>query len=141
MNVTVLRGDLAGLETPLLAVPVFEGAAADPAVAALDRALGGMITAVMERGDLRGKEGDAVVLYPTGGSAAATRVQLIGVGRPEAITTEKLRKAGGTAAKAAGKARSPRVTFVLPATSLDTAAAARAVAEGVVMGSYSFTEL
>ncbi|HEU4562072.1 MAG TPA: leucyl aminopeptidase [Longimicrobium sp.] len=141
MNVTVLRGELAGLETPLLAIPVFDGAAVDPAVAALDRALGGMITAVLERGDLRGKDGESVTLYPTGGGAAATRVLLVGVGKPEAVTVEKLRKAGGTAAKSAVKSRLPRVTFVLPATSVDTAAAARAVAEGAVMGSYAFTEL
>jgi len=142
MNVTVLRGALAGLETPLLAVPVFEGAlTGDPAVAALDAALGGMITAVGERGDLRGKDGETVTLYPMAASAAAARVLLVGVGKPGALTAERLRKAGGTAARQAAKARSPLVTFVLPATSLDAAAAARAVAEGVVLGSYAFSDL
>jgi leucyl aminopeptidase len=141
MNVTVLRGELASLETPLLAVPVFEGAAADPALAALDRALGGMITAVRERGDLRGKEGDTVTLYPAAGSAASTRVLLIGVGKPEAVTPEKLRRAGGTAAKQAAKAGSTLVTIFLPATPVGTQAAARALAEGVVLGSYAFSEL
>ena len=141
MNVTVLRGELAGLETPLLAVPVFEGAATDPAVAALDRALGGMIAALVERGDLRGKDGESATLYPVGGAVAATRVLLVGMGKPDAVTAEKLRKAGGTAAKQAARARSTLVTFVLPTTSVDTHAAARAVAEGVVLGSYTFTEL
>ncbi|HET7463164.1 MAG TPA: leucyl aminopeptidase [Longimicrobium sp.] len=141
MNVTLLRGELASLETPLLAIPVFEGNGADPAVAALDQALGGLLSAVGERGDLRGKEGESVTLYPTGGAAAATRVLLIGIGKPDAVTHEKLRRAGGTAAKQAVKARAGVVTFVLPQTSLDAGAAARAVAEGVVLGSYAFTEL
>jgi len=141
MNVTLLRGDLASLETPLLVVPVFEGGAADSAVAALDRALGGMISAVGERGDLRGKEGESVTLYPAGGAAAAIRVLLVGVGKPDAVTPEKLRRAGGTAAKQAAKARASAVTFALPRTSLEVQAAARAVAEGVVLGAYTFTEL
>ncbi|MBV9108359.1 MAG: leucyl aminopeptidase [Gemmatimonadetes bacterium] len=141
MNVTVLRGELASLETPLLAVPVFEGNGADPAVDALDRALGGLISAVRERGDLRGKEDESVLLYPAGGAAAATRVLAIGVGKAEALTAEKLRRAGGTAAKQAAKARAGTVTFAIPASSLSIADAARAVAEGAVMGSYTFTEL
>jgi leucyl aminopeptidase len=141
MNVSVLRGELASLETPLLAVPVLEGNGADPAVDALDRALGGLIAAVRERGDLRGKEGESVTLYPTGGSVAAQRVLLIGLGKPDALTTEKLRRAGGTAARQAAKARAATVTFTLPATSIASGEAARAVAEGVVLGSYSFTEL
>ncbi|HYH81542.1 MAG TPA: leucyl aminopeptidase [Longimicrobium sp.] len=140
MNVTVLRGELASLETPLLAIPVFDGGA-DPAVAALDPALGGMIAAVRERGDLCGKEGEFVTLYPAAGAVAATRVLLISLGKPEAVTAERLRRAGGTAARQAAKARAPRVTVLLPTSSVDTRAAARAVAEGVVLGSYSFSEL
>ena len=141
MNVSVLRGELASLETPLLAVPVFEGNGADAAVEALDRALGGLIAAVRERGDLRGKEGESVTLYPTGGSVAAQRVLLIGVGKPDALTPEKLRKAGGTAARQASRARAATVTFALPASSIESGDAARAVTEGVVLGSYTFTEL
>ena len=140
MNVTVLRGELAGLETPLLAVPVFEGETVDPAVAALDTALGGAIAAVRERGDLRGKEGESILLSPQG-EAAALRVLLVGLGKADAVTAEKLRRAGGTAAKQAAKARAGRVTVALPSTALSTADAARAITEGVVLGSYTFTEL
>ena len=141
MNVTVVRGALAALETPLLAVPVFEGGAADPALAELDQALGGLITTVRDRGDLRGKEGESVTLYPTGGGVAAQRVLLIGAGKADALTTEKLRRAGGTAAKQAARARSATVTFALPTSSISAGDAARAVAEGAVLGSYTFSEL
>ncbi|HEX8904628.1 MAG TPA: leucyl aminopeptidase, partial [Longimicrobiaceae bacterium] len=141
MNVSVLRGELAALETPLLAVPVFEGDGDGPAVAALDQALGGQLAALRERGDLRGKEGESFTLYPTGAAAAAQRVLVVGVGKADALTTERLRRAGGAAAKAAAKARASTLTFVLPASAIGAGEAARAVAEGVVLGSYSFTEL
>jgi leucyl aminopeptidase len=141
MNVTVLRGDLAGLETPLLVLPVFENGGADPAADALDAALGGAIAAVRARGDLRGKDGETVLLYPAGGGAAAERVLLVGVGKPEALTLEKLRRAGGTAARHGAKVRAASVTVALPPSSFATRDAARAVTEGVVMGSYAFSEL
>ncbi|HKP76917.1 MAG TPA: M17 family peptidase N-terminal domain-containing protein, partial [Longimicrobiaceae bacterium] len=75
MNITVIHGELAGIETPLLAVPVFEGDAVDPAAAALDQALGGAIAAV--RADLRGREGDTFVLYPRVDGVSAQRVLLV----------------------------------------------------------------
>lgn len=141
MNVSVIGGDLAGVETPLLAVTVCDGAPLDPAVAALDQALGGVIAAVRERGDLRGKEGESVLLYPSGGGVAAARVLVIGVGKADALTPEKLRRAGGVAARQAAKARSPRVTLALPASSVGVREGAQAATEGAVLGSYAFTEL
>jgi leucyl aminopeptidase len=141
MNVTVVSGDLAGMETPLLVVPVFEGDAVDPAAAALDQALGGAIAAVRARGDLRGKEGDTLVLYPPADSVKAERVLLVGVGKADGVTAEKLRRAGGTTARQAAKLRASSATFALPATSVAVADGARAVAEGAVLGAYTFTEL
>jgi leucyl aminopeptidase len=138
MNVTVLRADAAGRRTPLLVVPVFEGD--DAATSALDAALGGGLGAVRASGDLAGKEGESVLLYPAGGEGAG-RVLAVGLGSPSAVTAEKLRRMGGTAAKQAAKARATSIEIVLPATPLDAGAAARAVAEGVVLGAYTFTQL
>ncbi|HEV7589924.1 MAG TPA: leucyl aminopeptidase [Longimicrobium sp.] len=140
MNVIVVGGALAGMETPLLVVPVFEGDAVAPA-AALDQALGGAIAAVRARGDLAGKEGETLVLYPPGDAVAAERVLLVGVGKADGVTAEKLRRAGGTAAKQAAKLRASSATFALPTTSVAAGDAARAVAEGAVLGAYAFTEL
>jgi leucyl aminopeptidase len=141
MTATFVSGELAGMETPLLVVPVFEGDAVDPAAAALDQALGGAIAAVRARGDLRGKEGDTLVVYPAAGSVAAERVLLVGLGKADAVTSEKLRRAGGTAARQAAKLRASAATFALPATSVAPGDAARAVAEGAVLGAYTFAEL
>ena len=141
MNVTVVGGDLAGMETPLLVVPVFEGDAADPAAAALDQALGGLIAGVRARGDLRGKEGETLVLYPAAGSVQAQRVLLVGLGKAGGVTPEKLRRAGGTTAKQAARLRAASAAFALPPAPLDAREAARAVAEGATLGAYTFTEL
>src|SRR5690349_11932052 len=61
MNVKVIHGDLAAIETPLLVVPMLEGEAADPAAEALDQALGGLIANLRARGDVRGKDNETLV--------------------------------------------------------------------------------
>ncbi|HYJ79661.1 MAG TPA: leucyl aminopeptidase [Longimicrobiaceae bacterium] len=139
MNVTVLAADAASRETPLLAVPVFEGDF-DAALAALDRALGGQLAALRQRGDLRGREKDTLLLYPEG-RIAAERLLLVGAGKAEALTAERLRRVGGTAAKQAARLRAAALSVALPASALPAADAARALAEGVVLGAYAFDEL
>jgi leucyl aminopeptidase len=62
------------------------------------------------------------------------------MGKAEAVTAEKLRRLGGTAAKQAAKARTAQATLVLPETSVAPRDAARAVAEGATLGAYTFTE-
>src|ERR1700741_5114408 len=139
MNITVLAADPATRETPLLAVPVFEGDF-DAIVSGLDAALGGQLSALRRRGDLRGKENESLLLYPEG-RIAAERLLLVGAGKAEALTGERLRRVGGTAAKQAAKVRSPSLSVALPSSSLSAGDAARALAEGVVLGSYVFNEL
>ena len=66
---------------------------------------------------------------------------LVGAGKADGVTAEKLRRAGGTAARQAAKLRASAAAFALPATSVAVGDAARAVAEGAVLGAYTFTEL
>ena len=139
MNITTARADAAGHTTPLLAVPVLEGDAQDAAFQSLDGALGGQLSALRERGDVRGTFGEAVLVFPASGPAE--RVLLVGVGKGAELTPERLRRAAGSAAKQAGKSRTGALSFALPASSLDAGQAARAVAEGVVLGAYDFREL
>src|SRR5215207_224787 len=101
MNLTVLRADAAGHAAPLLVVPVFEGEP-DAALSALDQALGGLLASLRRRGDLRGKDGESILLFPEG-RIAAERLLLVGQGKAEKLTTERLRRVGGTAAKQAAK--------------------------------------
>jgi leucyl aminopeptidase len=139
MNLTAARADAAGHATPLLALPVLDGDAQDAAFHSLDAALGGQLSALRTRGDLRGTFGESVLFFPASG--AAERVLLVGMGKGAELTLERLRRAAGTAARQAGKSRVPSLAFALPASALDAGQAARAVAEGLVLGAYDFREL
>jgi leucyl aminopeptidase len=139
MKITVARADAAGHSAPLLAVPVLEGDAQDAAFQSLDGALGGHLAALVSRGDARGSFGVTTLAFPTAGGAE--RVLLVGVGKGEELTPERLRRAAGSAAKQAVKSRAASVSFALPASAVPVAEATRAVAEGLVLGAYDFREL
>jgi leucyl aminopeptidase len=130
------------VEADLLAVPVAQlpkGESSPPArLAALDRALGGRISAVLEGGDFRGKAGQTLLLYPDAGFRSR-RLLLVGLGEEAAADAEALRQAAGTALVQAAGRRAPRVALLAPALRRVRApAAARALAEGAVLGGYRF---
>ncbi|HST59223.1 MAG TPA: leucyl aminopeptidase, partial [Longimicrobium sp.] len=139
MKISVARADAAGQKTPLLVVPVLEGDAQGAAFQSLDGALDGQLSTLVSRGDAKGGFGKTALVFPAAGSAE--RVLLVGVGKGEELTPERLRRAAGSAAKQAGKSRAASVTFALPVSAIAPAEAARAVAEGLVLGAYDFKEL
>jgi leucyl aminopeptidase len=100
MDISVENVDCTEYETPLLAVKVFEGADAllGP-IAKLDERMGGQISAVLDSGDFKGKEGQTLVLYPRG-TVPAERVLLVGIGKREALDLTRIRRAAGAATKA-----------------------------------------
>ncbi|MGI9189297.1 MAG: leucyl aminopeptidase [Longimicrobiaceae bacterium] len=137
MRIELLSPD-GELRTPLLALLLSQGEdELPPAYRKLDDTVGGVIAAVLERGDFRGKKDEALLLYPNAdGGAPAERLLLIGLGKAD--TPEPYRRAGGTLAKRAAKLRVGSAAVLLP----DGAGAegAREIAEGAVLGAYDFRE-
>jgi leucyl aminopeptidase len=142
MKINVAQAGSAPPRTPLLALPLAEGEAPlAGAAAALDAALGGQVQTLRARGDFRGKENETLLLFPTSADGPE-RVLLVGLGKPEGITPERLRRAAGSTAKQAARSRAASATFVLPAgLPVSAGEAGRAVAEGLALGAYTFTEL
>jgi len=105
---------------------------------ALDRALGGGLSAVLRSGDFLGKSGETSAIYPDG-AVPAKRVLLVGLGAEDDIDAEALRRAAGTAAGAAASRRAKTVAVAVPRSRrVKPAAATRAMAEGAVLASYRF---
>ncbi|MDA0328290.1 MAG: leucyl aminopeptidase [Gemmatimonadetes bacterium] len=127
--------------TPLLAVPVADGADAGSGVLqTLDGALGGSILRAIESGDLKGRTRDELLLY--GGASGPLRVILLGVGKAEKINAETVRRMAGRAVRAAERLRLDGVSIVLDGLG-DVAdeVAAQAAAEGASMAAWRFSEL
>jgi leucyl aminopeptidase len=146
MEFEVVRADIVGHSTPLLAVGLLEGDTDEGAgIGPLDERLGGRISRLIASGDFKGKEGQSLVVYPDPGQIAPERVLLVGMGKREASDLERVRRAAGTAAKQAAQLGLERFSISMPepslASSLGWRETARAVAEGIELGSYLFDEM
>ena len=95
--------------------------------------------AAIESGDFSGKEATTALLY-AGQSVAADRLLLVGLGKKEKFTLDKLRRAAATAAKKARSLKLDEAVFVPRLPEGTTAeGAAQAAAEGAALGLYRFT--
>jgi leucyl aminopeptidase len=80
------------LDTPLIAVGVFESRKLTAEAQAIDAASGGALRALMKRGDMEGKHGALRMLYGLP-NVAAERVLVVGLGREEDLGARQFREA------------------------------------------------
>jgi leucyl aminopeptidase len=125
----------AEIETDLLIVPIFEGENPAAAVPGLDEAAGGALGRASASGEFQGRAAD-LFLTPLAGDWRAARVALLGAGKAVDFDTDKLRKLATTGALAARQRRVRRMAF-LNRGSGEPALAVQAIAEGLVLSSFS----
>jgi leucyl aminopeptidase len=127
------------VQADLLAVPVGAGRALGPGAEAVDAAIDGELAAFMAEADFDGKPGQTLAV-PTRGRLRAAAAMLVGVGAFDEVTTDGVRRAAAAVARKATKAPSVATTLVdlADAAGIERAAAAQALAEGFVLGSYQF---
>ena len=146
MKVEVTGAAPLEVEASVLAVPVFEEDVASSKgwFGDLDRRLDGHLAAAARGEDFKGKPDQALSLR-TLGRMRAGQVMLVGLGKREAVQGslprtgfEALRMAAGKAARTAQGAGATRLAFVALRLPGQTAAEARAVVEGALLGAYRF---
>src|ERR1044072_1342166 len=100
MDVAYRWGSLLEVEAPLLVVNLFEGQT-EPggATAAVDEALGGLITRLIQAQELRGERCQVVVLHnpsPGANGLAAERIAVVGLGKRDEFGLEAVRVASAS---------------------------------------------
>lgn len=142
-GISIDRAGAAQLDTPLLALPVFQDEALAADAAAVDEALDGAVSRVRERGDFRARPDEALLLYPSAGGPE--RVLLVGAGKRDALDLERVRRMLGTAVREAEKLGATAVAFAADAVvgegALSAHDAGRAAAEGAVLAAWDYREL
>ncbi len=143
MHINVVQGTLQDMSAGAIVVNVFEGVT-NPggATGAVDRALNGQISELLQQGDFCGKRKEVTVLY-TRGALPAPRVILVGLGKAEALTLEGVREAAAVAANQAHKLGVTSLATIVHGAGvggLDAQAAAEATVEGTLLGLYRFNE-
>jgi leucyl aminopeptidase len=92
------------LKTQLLVLHVFErDSTAVGFVAKVDRLYDGAITRILASDDFAGRRNDTLIVYPPNPGCGIRRVLLVGAGKREDHTVERLRRAVGNAVRVAEK--------------------------------------
>ena len=81
----------------------------------------------------------AVVRVPTRGAIPASTIIVVGLGPRDEVTADRLRGAAAAAANAAERTADLATSLHAEVDDIDAAAAAQAVAEGLLLGSYRFS--
>jgi leucyl aminopeptidase len=90
------------LRTELLVLHVFERDRETTGfVSKVDRLFGGAIARILQGTDFSGRANDSLVIYPPDPDVGIRRVLLVGAGKREDYTVERLRRAVGTAVRVA----------------------------------------
>ena len=143
MNILVKSGEVTTVTTDVLVCFGYEKEKAwSTAIRPIDKKLGGQLKDVRKNGEFSGKANQTTLLH-INGKLSAKRVLLVGLGKWETMTLERVRQAMGTAVKRASQVKAKGMACVMPdvpksMSHLDNVA--QAMAEGVILGDYRFTE-
>lgn len=140
MEIKVLSDEILKTVCDAVIVYIYEGEATLPAAAAAaDKALDEAIAGLIKNGDIKGKLGEVTVIHSLG-KIPAKRLVVLGLGKKQELTVDKVRGAIGDACRKLRRTGAKKVvTPVLGADSvLDVSELAQALAEGATLGLYEF---
>lgn len=132
-NLSLVTTALAEIATDLLLVPVFDGDSLDD-IPGIEAAAGGHISRATASGEFQGRPFEVYLTPLTGWKTE--RVGLVGAGKRDEFTTERLRRVATAAALAARQRRVTRIAWVVRGGLAD-AAAVQASVEGLVLSAFS----
>jgi leucyl aminopeptidase len=143
VKIAVAIGDIAQWEDEVVVVNLFEGVGhPGGATGAIDAGLGHQISAMIATGDLTGKWRELNV-FPTFDKIPANRVMVVGLGKREEFSIDRVRDVSARAAQKVQEMGLKTFATIVPGAgiaSLDLAEATEAVVEGSMLGLYRYTE-
>jgi leucyl aminopeptidase len=135
--------DIRATDTPLLewtgdslAIGLFEDAVElTGELGTLDEKLAGSIKELIAEEEFKGKQGSSVFTR-VGANSPVRKIILVGLGKPESLKLETLRRAAAAAARLAKKQKSKTLGISLAIWNNDPTETAQAIAEGVQLALY-----
>ena len=146
LKLEIMRGDIARITSDAAIVNLFDGVKTPGgATGAVDDALGGLISDLISDGEITGKKGNNVLIHtPEGryGGFVPKRVLVMGLGPSHEFGLGEIREISAVAANRLKSIAKSATTIVHGAGigGIDTSAAAQALAEGSIVGTYSFNK-
>ena len=141
MMISVAQGSIQERKDDTIIVNLFEGVTSlGGATGAVDKALSGAIHELITNGDLKGKVGEVIVLYPRD-AMPAKRVLVVGLGNPDKFDVDIVRKAAAAAIKRARQLNANHIGTIVHGSGsggLPVATAAQATVVGSSLALYRF---
>ena len=143
MKITVAVGDIARWEEEVIVVNLFEGVShPGGATGAVDTAIGHQITAMIATGDITGRFKE-IVVFPSFDRIPGNRVMIVGLGKREDFTLDRVREVSAAAAlrvREMGLRTFASIVHGAGVGNLNLGDAGEAVVEGALLGLYAYTE-
>ncbi|RLC63704.1 MAG: leucyl aminopeptidase [Chloroflexi bacterium] len=146
MEIKVITGDIAQIEADAIVVNLFEDTTQPGgATAAVDKALGGAISSLINRGETKGKFGEINIIHTFGKprQVGAEIVAIVGLGKLQDFNTDKIRGVAGEFCRALRKLNCHKIATILHGTGtggIQPETSAQAITEGALLGLYSFNK-
>jgi len=141
VEIKVVAGDIAKAKADAIIMPFFEGMERPEGnIAVIDKALNGVISQLINQGEIKGKLNEITIIHSLGKLPAA-RVVITGLGKQQELSQDKVR---GEVAETCRLLRQKRVNSIATIaqgagiTGITPEGAAQAVTEGALLGVYSF---
>jgi leucyl aminopeptidase len=143
LEIKVIVEGIAQIEADAIVVNIFEGVdQPDGATAAVDKALDGVISSLITRGEVKGKFGEVSIVH-TFGKLPAAMIAIAGLGKRQDFNVDKIRGVTGEFCRALRKLNCHKIATILHGAGIggiESEASAQAIAEGAILGLYSFTK-
>ncbi len=143
MEYSIKTGSIEKQRCGCLVIGFFEKKKLTPSAKVIDQSCNGLISALLKRGDIKGKVGDTLMLNHVS-DAYAERILLVGLGDNQDIDDKDYRKALGNTIKAIKNCGAKNAIVALMEVSVkhrDSLWKARQITEAFEAGNYKFTEM
>jgi leucyl aminopeptidase len=101
-------------------------------LAQLDEKLGGTLKELIEETEFKGSVGSSAVTR-VGAGSSIRKLILVGLGKPDTLTLDSLRRAAAAIARSAKQQKSKTLGVSLPVANDDSAGTTQAIIEGIVL--------
>jgi len=139
MDIKIRKSTPLQTKSSCLVLGVYEKTFSDPTLVELDQKLGGLLKQAQRSGEFTAKR-DEKILFQPAGHLPVERVLLIGLGKKEETSPDKIRRAAGNAMQQVIENKLGEATFKLPLITKENVHTAQiqATAEGILLASYKY---
>jgi len=141
LEVKVIIGDIAGVDADAIVVNLFEGVKhPGGATGAVDKALGGAITKLIQQGEIKGKLNEINIIHSLG-KIPARIVAVAGLGKQSDFTLDKIRALAAESCRSLRKLNCRQIATIIHGAGvggIEPEAASQAITEGGILGLYRF---